>query len=321
MDYTSLGRTGLRVSVAGLGCGGNSRLGQADGHSRAHSVKIVRRALDLGVNFLDTAAAYGTEAIVGEAVGGVARGSVVISTKALVAQGGELRPAAEVVASLENSLRALRTERVDVFHLHAVPPALYERARATLVPALLAERDKGKFDHLGITETGPFDPQHRMLERAVRDPVWEVMMLAFHMLNQNARAKVFPRTLANGIGTLVMFVVRSLFSRPGRLAETLRQLADEGRVPAWLGGSDDPLGFLVHEGGAASVIDAAYRYARHEPGADVILFGTGDPDHLERNIRSILAPPLPAADVARLNELFGALEGVGLDLPQPRQKA
>jgi hypothetical protein len=118
-----------------------------------------------------------------------------------------------------------------------------------------------------------------------------------------------------------MFVVRSLFSRPGRLQATLRQLADDGRVPAWLARSDDPLGFLVHEGGAASVIDAAYRYARHEAGADVVLFGTGDADHLEQNLRSILAPPLPAADIARLNDLFGALEGVGLDLPQPRQKA
>ena len=144
-------------------------------------------------------------------------------------------------------------------------------------------------------------------------------MLAFHMLNQNARTEVFPHSRANGIGTLLMFVVRSLFSRPGRLQETIRQLAKEGRVPAWLAERDDPLDFLIHEGAASSVIDAAYRYARHEPGADVILFGTGNPEHIERNVRSILAPPLPREDVARLNELFGALEGIGLDLPMPRQ--
>jgi aryl-alcohol dehydrogenase-like predicted oxidoreductase len=158
-----------------------------------------------------------------------------------------------------------------------------------------------------------------MLARAVRDPVWEVVMLAFHMLNQNARTAVFPHTRANGVGTLLMFVVRSLFSRPGRLQETIRELAREGRVPQWPAEPDDPLDFLVHAGGATSVIDAAYRYARHERGADVILFGTGSPDHVGRNVRSILAPPLPPEDVARLNELFGALEGVGLDLPMPRQ--
>ncbi|HEX2891219.1 hypothetical protein, partial [Vineibacter terrae] len=61
--------------------------------------------------------------------------------------------------------------------------------------------------------------------------------------------------------------------------------------------------------------DAAYRFARHEPGADVVLFGTGNRAHLRANIESILKPPLPAADVQRLYDLFGPLEGVGLDLP------
>jgi aryl-alcohol dehydrogenase-like predicted oxidoreductase len=63
------------------------------------------------------------------------------------------------------------------------------------------------------------------------------------------------------------------------------------------------------------VVDAAYRYARHTPGIDVVLFGTGNVAHLRANIASILRPPLPAADVARLHELFGRLVGVGLDLP------
>ncbi|MEZ5592710.1 MAG: hypothetical protein R3F53_19225, partial [Gammaproteobacteria bacterium] len=67
-----------------------------------------------------------------------------------------------------------------------------------------------------------------------------------------------------------------------------------------------------------SVIDAAYRFARHEPGADVILFGTGDQTHLASNINSILGPPLPQADVEKLYELFGELEGIGLDLPLRR---
>ena len=76
-----------------------------------------------------------------------------------------------------------------------------------------------------------------------------------------------------------------------------------------------PLGFLLHASGADNLIDAAYRYARHEPGIDVVLFGTGSLDHLRANIASILRPPLPAADVARLNATFAHLVGVGLDLP------
>jgi aryl-alcohol dehydrogenase-like predicted oxidoreductase len=91
-------------------------------------------------------------------------------------------------------------------------------------------------------------------------------------------------------------------------------------VPGWLAGTNDPLGFLVHAGGASSITDAAYRFARHEPGADVVLFGTGDQQHLRTNIESLLKPPLPEADRARLAELFGHLRGVGLEAPPRRAR-
>ncbi len=158
-----------------------------------------------------------------------------------------------------------------------------------------------------------------MLKSAVHDDIWESIMLGFHMMHQGARRHAFPHTQANGIGTLLMFVVRGIFSIPGRLESTMKDLASDGLVPEWLGDLDNPLGFLIHDnGGADSVIDAAYRYARHEPGSDVILFGTGSEAHLRTNMASILAPPLPAADVAKLEELFGALKGIGLDLPEKR---
>src|SRR5215468_8598768 len=87
MDYKPLGKTGLTVSVAGLGCGGNSRLGLSRGASFDDCVAIVRTAIDLGVNFLDTAEAYGTEEIVGAAVRKHDRDKLVISTKALFSSG------------------------------------------------------------------------------------------------------------------------------------------------------------------------------------------------------------------------------------------
>lgn len=320
MDYTTLGRTGLRVSVAGLGCGGSSRLGQGTGKTVAESVALVRAAIDLGVTFIDTAEAYGTEDIVGEALSAIPRERVVVSTKSRVRRGETLISADDVVHSLEDSLRRLRTDHVEVFHLHAVPPADYAHAREVLAPALLREKEKGKLRHLGITETGPRDHTQEMLTRAVTEPPWEVVMLAFHMMNQGARRAIFPATRSRGIGTLLMFVVRNIFSRPAALVRTMAELAAAGRVPAELASASEPLGFLVHPGGAASVTDAAYRYARHEPGADVVLFGTGDVAHLRANIESILRPPLPAADRARLAILFSHLSGVGLDLPQPRPR-
>src|SRR3984893_283079 len=315
MEYVILGRTGLRASVAGLGCGGFSRLGLGRGKSEAEPVALIYEALDLGVNLFDTAAAYGTEAVLGKALKTVAREKVVIATKAPFNVSNPNSSAESAVASLDNSLRQLDTEYIDIYQLHGVAPAAYDHARNVIAPALLKERAKGKFRHLGITETAPHDPEHRMLQRGVPDGAWDVAIGGFHMMHQNARDAVFPLTRAHRVGTLLMFAVRNIFSRAGQLAETMREHAAAGEVPQWLAETQDPLGFLVHEGGAESVIDAAYRFVRHEPGVDVVLFGTGDPEHLRTNLASLLAPPLPEADRARLASLFGHLVGVGLDAP------
>jgi aryl-alcohol dehydrogenase-like predicted oxidoreductase len=318
MQYTTLGRTGLKVSVAGLGCGGFSRLGLGTGKSTDHAVGIIRAALDEGVNLIDTAAVYLTEDVVGTALKGVARDSVVVCTKASKPPEDKAFDPDKVIASLDASLKRLGLGYVDVFQLHAVPPNAYGHVRAHVAPALLREKEKGKFRFLGITETAPRDPEQVMLNRACQDDMWDTAMVAFHMMDQIARTQVFPHTLANRIGTLMMFAVRSIFARPAQLAATMRELAAAGQVPASLAERDDPLGFLVHPDGADSLTDAAYRYVRHEPGVDVVLFGTGDVAHLRTNVASILKPPLPAADAAKLQALFSHLRGVGLDLPPPR---
>jgi aryl-alcohol dehydrogenase-like predicted oxidoreductase len=315
MHYTTLGRTGLRVGVAGLGCGGFSRLGLGTGGDEPGAVAIVRGAIELGVNLFDTAASYGTEAVLGKALKTIARDSVVVCTKAPFSWSSGRADPAGIVAALDNSLRQLDTDYIDVYQLHGVPPANYPHALEQLAPVLLRERDKGKFRFLGVTETGPHDLQHDMLHRAAQDGVWDVVMVGFSMMHQNARERVFPLTREHGVGTLLMFVVRNVFSQPGRLQATLRELAGRGEVPTALAESDDPLGFLIHEGGASSVVDAAYRYVRHEPGVDVVLFGTGNAAHLKTNIDSLLKPPLPEPDQRKLNGLFGHLVGVGLDAP------
>ena len=70
MKYVSLGRTGERVSVLGLGCGGKSKLGQMQRKTRRESIEIVKIALDGGINYFDTAEAYGTEEILGKGIAG-----------------------------------------------------------------------------------------------------------------------------------------------------------------------------------------------------------------------------------------------------------
>ena len=137
MEYRTLGRTGLRVSVAGLGCGGNSQLGLGQGKSEADAIRLVRAAFDLGVNFLDTAEAYGTEEVVGKAIAGRPRESVVISTKSRIRAGGERLSPAEILANLDASLRRLATDHVDIFHLHAVPEADYDWVMSEVLPGLI----------------------------------------------------------------------------------------------------------------------------------------------------------------------------------------
>ncbi len=313
MDYTTLGRTGLRVSVAGLGTGGFSRIGI--GQSEAHAVNIIHQALGLGVNLIDTAAVYGTEAVIGRALKGVPRDSVVICTKASKPVNAPSFTVPEILESLDGSLTRLGLDHVDVFQLHAVPPAAYDYVRGEIVPALLREKEKGKFRFLGITETSPNDHEQLMLQRAAADSPWDTAMFAFNLMAQVARDNVFPLTMKNRVGTLMMFAVRSIFARPAQLADTMKDLAAKGLVPAELAARGSPLDFLVHPGGATSVTDAAYRYVRHEPGVDVVLFGTGDPEHLKANIASILKPPLPDADRAKLRGLFSHLRGVGLEIP------
>ena len=221
MEYRPLGKTGLTVSVAGLGCGGNSRLGLGRGASFDDCVAVVRTAVDLGVNFLDTAEAYGTEEIVGAAARSYDRTKLVISTKAIFNTGdtGET-----VTRKVEASLRRLGLDYVDVFHFHAVSPAAYDHHRDVLAPALVRLKEQGKVRHVGITETSPNDPEQKMLARAIEEAPWEVTMLAYSLMNQGARRTIFPVTQRRGIGTLLMFVVRNLFSKAAYRQRHLRQV-------------------------------------------------------------------------------------------------
>jgi aryl-alcohol dehydrogenase-like predicted oxidoreductase len=320
MQYTTLGRTGLRVSVAGLGTGGFSRMGLKSGKSEDESARLVLDAVELGVNFIDTASPYGTEGVVGKALKQIPRDSVVVATKAFIHRNNEWSPPERVVASLDNSLRLLGTDYVDVFNLHGIEAYEYDYALNTIAPALLKEKEKGKIRHIGLTENPIVDFTNETLKRAVHDPVWEVYMVGFHMMHQGARRDVFPITRQKGVGTLIMFAVRSIFADPPRVAREMKELAQKGLVEKRLGETDDPLGFLVHAGGAANMIDAAYRFVRHEPGVDVVLFGTGDAAHLRANVASLLKPPLPEADRAKITALFGHLQGIGLDGHQGRTR-
>jgi aryl-alcohol dehydrogenase-like predicted oxidoreductase len=310
MQTVRLGRTGLEVSVAGLGCGGHSRLGMAKGKDVHHAADLVRTALDLGVTFIDTARAYGTEQAVGLGVKG-RRGEAVISTKAGIARGGgDLVSAADMARYIDESLAKLATDYIDVFLLHGVTLAHHDHAAQVIVPELKRQQAAGKIRFIAASEQFGGDTGHAWLARALPEDAYDVVMVGFNLLNPSARQRVFPQTIQRDVGTLIMFAVREALSRPEELRRVVGDLIARGQVDAAKVDADDPLGFLREAPGAPSVVEAAYRFCRHEPGAHVVLTGTGDPAHLKANIASILAPPLPPDVLQRLEAIFGAVDSV-----------
>ena len=314
MEYRRFGRTGLQVSVCGLGGGGESRLGLAKGSTEEQAVGVVRRALELGVTYVDTAANYGTEDVIGRGLLG-SRDQVVVSSKMLARRkDGSLVRRQDVRAGLAESLRRLRTDVLDVYHLHRVQPEDYDYALAEIVPELTALRDEGVIRAIGISESTGADARHAMLSRALQDDCWDVVMTGFTFFNQSAREVLFPTTLERDVAVEIMASARSYFSDPGRLADEIGRLADAGVIGRDEVDPADPLGFLKEHGDVQSTTEASYRFAAHEPGVHVVLVGTGNPAHLEENVRSLNAGPLPAAVHATLVSVFGHLS-MAVDAP------
>ncbi len=311
MNYRILGRTGLKVSIIGIGCGGPSRAGQRTGKTEEDSIAIIRNALDLGVNFIDTSEGYGTEEVVGKAIRAFGRGSVVLSTKKHETHGPITQK--DVQRSLEESLKRLSTDYVDIYNLHGVVLQDYDYLIAEIVSILEKMREQGKIRFVGITEGFKRNPQHAMLQRALQDDIWDVMMVGFNMLNQSARDRVFKKAMEKNIGILIMYAVRHALSKPERLRQLIAELIEKKQVDPSNVDENDPLGFLIHGGGAVNLTDAAFRFCCYEPGTHVTLSGTGNPDHLKANIESFSRPALPQEDLKKLNNIFQNVDSVSGD--------
>jgi aryl-alcohol dehydrogenase-like predicted oxidoreductase len=270
----------------------------------------VRRALDLGITYIDTARAYGTEEAVGLGLKG-RRDEAVISTKAGVGR-GERGPvsAADMARYIDESLVKLQTDHIDVFLLHGVTTPQHEHAMKVILPELKKQQAAGKLRFIAASEQFGGDTGHAWLQQALADDPFDVLMVGFNLLNPSARQRVFPKTIRQDVGTLIMFAVREALSRPEELKKVVGELIDRGQVDAGAVDANDPLGFLKDAPGAPSVVEAAYRFCRHEPGAHVILIGTGDPEHLNANVAAILAPPLPPEILVRLEAIFGRVDSV-----------
>jgi L-galactose dehydrogenase len=152
MDYRPLGQTGLRVSRIGFGA---SPFGDVFGTTTADErTRAVQAAIDSGINFFDVSPYYGetlAETRLGEALG-TRRSQVILATKCgrYSAQGFDFSPA-RVRASIEESLRRLRTDHVDILHAHDIEFGNAEQIIHETIPAMRALQREGKVRFIGIT--------------------------------------------------------------------------------------------------------------------------------------------------------------------------
>ena len=306
MQTTILGRTNLTVSRMGLGAGGHSRIGRNAGLTDAQSADLVRRALDHGVNFIDTAEGYGTESVIGQALQGRDRTTVVLSTKKSTRH-EQVTPDA-LQTSLDQSLKHLRTDYIDLYNLHGVVPQDYAYLVNDIYPALQKAQQQGKIRFVGLSEMFNEDFEHTMLQHALADGFYDVIMVGFNLLNQTARANVFAQAIAQNVGIQIMFAVRKALSHPDNLRAFTDALVEKGQIDLAdlrlsSGRSLDAFpDFLLAE--APSLPDAAYRFCRDEPGVHVVLSGTGNAAHLDANLASFTRPPLTQETRDRLIHIF-----------------
>ena len=221
METVSLGRTGLEVSRICLGTwqfGGD--WGEID---REEAIATVSRARELGINFFDTAQAYGfgaSEELLAQALEGVPREEVVIATKGGLRREGEdlLRDASPrwLRAGLEESLRHLRTDYVDIYQVHWPDPDTPFEQTAAALEEFVRE---GKVRHVGASNYDAL--QIAQFERTRR---LDTLQPPYHMLRREIEQAVLPYCREQDVGVLIYGplahgLLSGRFTRETRLAE------------------------------------------------------------------------------------------------------
>lgn len=328
MERRPLGRTGLRVSVLGFGCGNVG--GLLVRGAPAERERAVARAIELGINYFDTAAIYGdglSERHLGEALRAL-RADVLVGTKVRLAPSELSAIPAAIARSTDESLRRLGMDRVDLMQFHN-PIAVDRRGTwvsskdvlETIVPALARLVEQGKARFFGVTALG----DTAALRDVVADGRIHTAQVCVNLLNPSAAVEpppTFPaqdfdrlllRCRERGVGTIVIRVAAG-----GALSgvETRHPIASPPPEPIASGpdyATDvrraHRLRPLVDDGHAESLIEASLRFAIGAEGVSTVLLGSSSLDQLEYAARCVAKGPLPAPALVRLRELWSGLAG------------
>jgi aryl-alcohol dehydrogenase-like predicted oxidoreductase len=285
MQQVKLGRSGLVVSRLAFGTwqlGGD--WGPTD---TAEAMGAIRRAVDAGVTFFDTAQAYGfgqSEQLLSAALRGVPREQVVIATKGGLrpADGGLVRDASArwIRAGIDASLRALGTDYVDLYQVHWPDPATPFEETAQALASLIAA---GKIRHAGVSNFGA----GQMESFGVTWPA-ETLQAPYDLFRRDIEAEILPYTKANDIGVLIYGpLAHGLLS--GSLRPGTRFARDDwrSRSPVFQGETYArnlrvvaELGALATELGC-TLPQLAIGWTLVNPAVHVAIVGTRDRDHVD----------------------------------------
>ncbi|WP_447979368.1 aldo/keto reductase [Candidatus Nitrospira bockiana] len=291
MEYRTLGNTGLDVSVIGLGTwvmGGWLWGGAED----RESIGTIRRALELGVNLIDTAPIYGhgrSEEIVGRAIAESGRrDAVLLATKVGIEWNVEQARAwrnssrKRIEQEVEDSLRRLRTDRIDLYQVHWPDP---ETPLKETMDTLADLRRAGKIRFIGVSNFS----EAQMAECLAVGPI-HVVQPPYNLFERQIEAHVLPFCRRHGIATLVYGpLCRGLLSGKYRGTETFSKGDVRGMDPKF---KDDRFkNYLacvdrlraIANRRNKTVGQLAVRWCLDRPGVTVALCGARRPDQIEES--------------------------------------
>ena len=328
MDYRPLGSTGIRVSEIGFGCGNVGGLIIRGEHG--DQVKAAARAIELGINYFDTAPSYGdgqSEINLGQVLKELSA-DVYVGTKFRVTTHEPGRIRGNVIASVEESLTRLQREQVDLIQMHNHVASMAEDGSVTpeealgeAVDALRELREQGKVRFWGMTAVGETAALHRVIDSATLHTVQSV----YNLVNPSAGSSVPPgfdmpdygnlieRASANGMGVLVIRVLAAgaLTGEAARHPVAVPSVAPIGSGQDYghdLARSGD-FRFLQREGYVDNLVEASLRFALGNAGVSSVLVGYSSLEHLEQAVEFAARGPLPPEAMGRLPQVWAGFAG------------
>jgi aryl-alcohol dehydrogenase-like predicted oxidoreductase len=329
MQTRIFGRTGMQLSVLGFGCGAVG--GFMVRGDPADQERTVARAIAAGVNYFDTAVQYGdgeSEKNLGRVLRKLKPADAVVGTKVRVPPDAFGRIADTVTKSLEGSLARLGLERVDIFHLHnpitetgGGTALSVQQVLGDVAPAFERLRAQGKIRFLGMTAVG----DSAALNQVIDAGVFHSAQVVYNMLNPSAGealppnypaqdyGRLFDSTEAAGVGVVGIRVLAG-----GALSGSTERHLIAGPAPEPIGSAMSydadvdrarRLMPLVEEGFAASLTEAATRFAISHPAMGTILVGLATPQQFEDALAAVEKGPLPQTTLDRLSALRQGFSG------------